>query len=128
MNEKHIKCQYVQTYTTLCRNKVKAARGFLSTQRERRTRRSETCSRCSSGAGGAALGHWVTPLRGGGVRAGWGPGGGSPVGAACGAALYSSPWLVWLLASPMPASAPLPRPRLVFLWLFNVFRWLQAAD
>lgn len=28
--------QYVQTYATLCCNKVKAARGFLSAQRERR--------------------------------------------------------------------------------------------
>lgn len=47
------------------RCKVKAARGFLSSQRERRARCSERCSRCSSGA--AALGQWVTtaPLVGG---------------------------------------------------------------
>lgn len=52
----------------LAHNKVKAARGFLSTQRERRARCSE---RCSSGA--AALGQWVTPTAPAEVRQ-WGPG------------------------------------------------------
>lgn len=120
--------QYVQTYATLCRNKVKAARGFLSAQRERRARVSERCSRCSSGAGArvrAALGQWVTPLPA--PRRGRGSGGCRGRRAQCLPARSAARHARRARSARPRPLAPMPRAASASAPL-TVSPWLQDAD